>query len=126
LGNFSSLANSARSKGNKLSDAPSNNQWDLSTQGRENNEYRVDDYSGVAAGWRLANLALQLGLGILSGQRSWVGSPDYLGFLALQWKDRLGNSCVAGWKKGRHDFAAPRKKHGAFNSQDWQFARLAV
>jgi len=85
----------------------------------EKNEYSIDDHFGFAAGWCFANLALQFGLGILSGWRSWIGSPDYVGFPTFQRKDRLGSLQEVGQKKGRHDFAAPRKKHLSFNSQDW-------
>ena len=86
------MAIPAQTEGNKLSDAPSNGQWDGTTQGREKNEHAIDDYSGLAAGWCVADLAVQFRLGILSGRRSRVGSLDYLGRLTLQWKDRLGNS----------------------------------
>ena len=55
----------------------------------KNNEYPIDDSSGIAFGWRLADVALQFGLGILSGRRSGIGSSYYVGARAIQRKNRV-------------------------------------
>jgi hypothetical protein len=79
------------------------------THRERNDEYLIDDHSGIALSWKFAHVAVQLGLGLLSGRRTRSHSGGGFGSTVVSRVDRLS------WlllqfriKKGRR-----RKSRGA-------------